>query len=129
MWITTGAAAPVLLLALMVPHYDLALSKLTKVKTPASQWPSGLRSYAYYLSGLCLLLVQALFVASLYSLAKEQDAFPPMDVVFTTAFIMFGLVKLVSMKFWATMITELEEASIPNTSNPKTGRVPDGQSE
>lgn len=106
LWITTGAAAPVLLIAAFVPYFNIALARWSKVETPLNRAPVQITTYAFVMGYICILLDEFLFVVSVYSLATEQDTIPPIAVVVVTSLIMFALVSIVGVRAMSPMFAE-----------------------
>lgn len=106
LWITTGAAAPVLLIAAFVPYFDVALARLTKAETPFKNTTPGIKTLAFIVGLLCVSLDEFLFIASLYSLATNQDFLPPLAVVIITSFIMFALVTIAAARGMAPLLAD-----------------------
>jgi len=105
-WVATAAATPVLLLATYVPYLDFALTKLSKYTVPLSNMPKQIKSYAFGLGYVCVLLNEAVFVASLYSLSELGDAVAPLVIVVIMAFVMLGLVTLIGIRTLAPALSD-----------------------
>lgn len=95
-----------MLIAAFVPYFDVALARLTKAETPFKGAPGGIKTYVLALGFLCVSLDEFLFIASLYSLATNQDVLPPIAVVIITAFIMFALIAIVAARAMTPMFDE-----------------------